>query len=244
VKIWDSVILHIPHSSLVLPKEAIGDIFIPWARLEREALETADLFADDLFDLPAQSVQAQYSRLVCDLERFEDDGREPMAAIGQGVFYTHLTDGTEFRGAAMREWALANVYRPHHAALTAAVDEALAQDGHCLIIDCHSFSLPGEQPDFCIGVDEYHEPAAVSGAKDVLAKHGCSWRLNDPYAGAIVPLKHFRKDKRVKSFMVEVNRRLYLNDDFHKSASYGQIKAIVQEMCRASARLWTESFQA
>jgi N-formylglutamate amidohydrolase len=244
VNIWDSVILHIPHASLVLPKEAIGDVFIPWERLEREALETADMFTDDLFDLPAQSVKAQYSRLVCDLERFEEDAKEPMAAKGQGVYYTHLTDGTKFRDTAMREWALANVYRPHHAALAAAVDEALARYRRCLIMDCHSFSLPGEQPDFCIGVDEYHEPAAVNGAKDVLAKHGYGWRVNAPYAGAIVPLKHFRKDSRVRAFMVEVNRRLYLNEYFSKSADYSKIKGLVQEMCRASARLWAESFKA
>jgi len=36
--------------------------------------------------------------------------------------------------------------------------------------------------------------------------------LNQPYAGSIVPAAFYRKDCRVTSIMVEVNRKLYMDE--------------------------------
>jgi len=47
--------------------------------------------------------------------------------------------------------------------------------------------------------------------------------FNSPYSGTMVPLRYYRKDKRVQSIMIELNRSLYLekgtsnrNADFTK----------------------------
>ncbi len=37
-------------------------------------------------------------------------------------------------------------------------------------------------------------------------------RVNTPYSGAITPIKYYGKDRRVVSVMVEVNRKLYMNE--------------------------------
>jgi N-formylglutamate amidohydrolase len=36
--------------------------------------------------------------------------------------------------------------------------------------------------------------------------------VNRPFAGALVPMKFFRKDARVSALMLEVNRRLYVDE--------------------------------
>ena len=38
---------------------------------------------------------------------------------------------------------------------------------------------------------------------------GYSVSINSPFSGTIVPLKHYLKDRRVSSIMIEVNRSLY-----------------------------------
>jgi len=37
--------------------------------------------------------------------------------------------------------------------------------------------------------------------------------INSPYAGSLVPTKYYMKDNRVKSVMLEVNKKLYLKED-------------------------------
>ena len=37
---------------------------------------------------------------------------------------------------------------------------------------------------------------------------------NQPCSRTIVPMKHYRKDQRVQSLMIEINRWLYLEEDY------------------------------
>ena len=41
---------------------------------------------------------------------------------------------------------------------------------------------------------------------------GMTVKRNSPFAGTMVPMKYYRKDKRVTSVMIEVNRRLYMDE--------------------------------
>ena len=43
---------------------------------------------------------------------------------------------------------------------------------------------------------------------------GYSTARDQPFSGTIVPMKHYRKDQRVQSLMIEINRWLYLGEDF------------------------------
>ena len=68
-----------------------------------------------------------------------------------GAVYS-VTSGLELLRRALtpaeRQGLIERFYLPHHAALTLAVDRALAIHGRCLVIDCHSFpglALPYEQ---------------------------------------------------------------------------------------------------
>ena len=48
--------------------------------------------------------------------------------------------------------------------------------------------------------------------------------VNTPYAGTITSLAYYRKDPRVISVMIEVNRSLYLDRDFRKNAAFSSVR--------------------
>ena len=118
---------HIPHSSLVIPERERGAFVLSTAELEHELLMMTDRYTDELFgDVPGPAVISPVSRLVVDVERFEDDELEPMAACGMGVVYTKTHDGNVLRrvpSKTEREELLGRYYRPHHAAFESAVEK-------------------------------------------------------------------------------------------------------------------------
>ena len=226
----DWVVFHVPHDSRLIPPAVRDQFVVGDAALAREVCRMTDHLTFELFahDAPAQRVvRAPVSRLVVDTERFEDDAQEPMAARGMGVVYattSHLAPLRRTLSAAEREGLLEAYYRPHHARLAAAVDLALEMHGRCLVLDCHSFprlALPYEmapagqpRPDICIGTDARHTPAALARAlTDAFLAAGFTVALNVPFAGALVPLKHYGKTPEVLAAMIEVRRDLYCDED-------------------------------
>jgi N-formylglutamate deformylase len=143
--IANRVVVHVPHSSLVVPGDAAADLLITPNELDHELLLMTDHYTDELFALPldvATTVTFPVSRIVVDPERFTDDDREPMTQKGMGVVYTRTSDGRPLRRAPSpdeRARLLARFYEPHHAALTVAVAAALEAHGACLVLDAHSF---------------------------------------------------------------------------------------------------------
>ena len=228
----DNVLLHIPHASLYLPTDQLGDLLVPYSRVKAEALAKADLYCDELFDIDSvQKITAKYSRLICDVERFPDDTMEPMAQKGQGVFYTRFDDGTVFRESMLRSKVKEEIYDVYHQKFTDVVNRMLDRYGRCLIIDCHSFSLPGEQPDVCIGADDFHTPPEMAeSALTFTRRKGYTANLNSPYSGSIVPLEHYGKTHNVFSIMIELNRCLYLTTDYRKSENFGITKSLCREL--------------
>ena len=232
------MVLHIPHASLVIPDSYRDSILLNQSDLLAEQYWATDFYCDELFVLErCQSIVADYSRFVCDVERFRDDCDEIGAQAGNGLFYTHTLRGIELRkpDSVLRDKVLAEVYDPHHTRLTEAVDEALERYGQCLIVDCHSFSddtIPGEiMPDFCLGTDPTHTPKSIlEQIKNCMSSNGYTVRVNYPYSGSIVPMKHYQRDMRVQSVMIEVNKRLYMQgNSTEKSESFADI----QRFCRA-----------
>ena len=230
----DAIILHIPHASTILPSEV--EFLLGHEALAYEVDAMTDHHTDRLFDLPgAHRCVFPVSRLVVDPERFIDD---PMECVGMGVVYTHTAAGEALRAIyQMDRLALINsYYHPHHTALTRMADECLEQYGRCLIIDCHSFPaqpLPYEsdmnRPDICIGTDSYHTRTEL---KNCLLKafeaSGYRVTIDSPFSGSIVPFKHYHKDKRVASVMIEVNRSLYADPSGFKRVQSDLTHAISQ----------------
>ncbi len=223
------VVVHVPHASLLVPGDLRASIVLDDAHLHRELVAMTDRYTDELFSLPrelAAAVVFPVSRLVVDPERFLDDAKEPMSAKGMGVVYTATSDGRPLRtrpSAEERTELVARFYTPHHAALEDAVQAALDAHGTCLVVDAHSFpsrALPyeddqsGDRPDICIGTDPDHTPEPLrDAARSLFELAGFSVAIDRPFAGALVPMRFYGRDARVRAVMVEVNRRLYMDEE-------------------------------
>jgi N-formylglutamate deformylase len=221
-------VVHIPHASLVVPDDVAADLLLTPTQLQHELLVMTDRYTDELFAVPASlatTVAFPVSRFVVDPERFVDDASERMAKKGMGVVYTRTSDGQPLRlppSTDQRRHLLARFYEPHHAALTSAVEVALAAHGTCLLLDGHSFpSRPQpyeddqdpNRADICIGTDASHTPAWLRDAA-VRAFEALGWSVavDRPFAGALVPMHFYQKDLRVCALMVEVRRGLYMDE--------------------------------
>lgn len=249
------VVIHIPHSSTDIPDELRESFLLSDSDLSRELINMTDHFTDDLFARHSDDcriVRFPVSRLVVDPERFVDDDDEPMAAVGMGAVYTKSSSGYVLReplASDDRARLIAQYYAPHHAELTSAVDNALANGGRCLVIDAHSFPsepLPYEadrslmRPEICIGTDEFHTPSSLAGeAKFVFEAASFEVAFNEPFSGAIVPAKHWRSDPDVNSLMIEVNRSLYLDEETgQKSVNYDQLRSRLSKCLARLVSAW------
>ncbi len=182
----------------------------------------SDVGVDELFkDVEGELIKAKYSRLFCDVERFRDDAREPMARYGEGVIYTKTYDGIEFHrhDEQYRKRVMA-YYDEYHNGLDRAAKRILDESGELLILDCHSFSdkmashfYKPPFPDVCIGVEKnYCDNELIEKIIAHIREKGYTCMVNYPYSGSMVPnsvLSGSIKGK-VTSIMIEVNKRIYL----------------------------------
>jgi N-formylglutamate deformylase len=222
------VVLHIPHDSTYIPDDVCHQFALSDLDLEKELLLMTDHHTLDLFGLGVpqeQVIRAPVSRLVLDVERFEDDASEPMAERGMGVVYVKTHDGQSLRhplSDGQQRKMLADWYRPHHAALTVATEKALNKSGLAVIIDCHSFPskpLPYEidqtqnRPQICIGTDAFHTPEALGSIfLNAFTTLGWTVGLNAPFSGAMVSSRYLGMDRHVAALMIEVRRDVYLDE--------------------------------
>ncbi|WP_127141233.1 N-formylglutamate amidohydrolase [Flagellimonas marinaquae] len=232
------MILHIPHSSTHIP---FYDGFVEdREKIDNELIKLTDWYTDDLFANGTDDhIITPFSRLFCDVERFTDDDLEPMSRFGMGALYEKFDDGATLRTVTpgLRKRILEDYYQVHHDKLTDLVEEHLEEHNGCLIVDCHSFPEKALKraldrstirPDFNIGTDPFHTPRElVDMAVSFFEESGHSVLVDRPYSGSMVPQAHYRKDKRVGSIMLEINRGLYLDGD-KRTEGYERTRTTVQ----------------
>jgi N-formylglutamate amidohydrolase len=249
----ESWVVHVPHASTVIPAAIRPELLLSDQDLALEVLRMTDHLTDELVAnslAGARRIRFPVSRLVVDPERFPDDADEPMSRLGMGVIYERTSQGILLRDPPVpssRQYLLETYYVPHHAALEAAVANALDRYGRCTILDMHSFPsrpLPYEldqdrdRPDICIGTDEFHTPDRLTSefVRRFSAKK-LSVAVNRPFAGALVPMRYFRKDHRVTSIMIEVNRGLYLDEaSANAGKQFDRIQAMLARVLAEVAR--------
>lgn len=244
------MILHIPHASTVIPEDYRPQFILTDDELNTELIRMTDAFTHELFASPnATIVLFPYSRLLVDVERFPDDQQEPMSSVGMGMLYQKTSHGEDLRRPLSNTESseLQQLYADHHRTLTGAVEAELEANGRAFIIDCHSFPnqpLPCDRnqntprPDFCIGTDLFHTPIPlVDAAVKFLRSEGYDVGIDEPYAGALVPQEHFDQDQRVTSIMIEISRRLYMNESTGaKITAFDAVQKVVLDLLRAIER--------
>lgn len=256
------VIVHIPHSSTVIPEVFRPEFLVQEEVLQKELLCMTDWYTDELFTCAGcHMIVHNVSRLVCDPERFLDPDEESMWQKGMGMYYTRTSDGERMKKSPLSSkdgWqsyarALA-VYQKHHDNLRFVVGQQVERYG-ALLIDGHSFAasaLPYEsgkclqqkRPDICLGVDTDFTPESLLAfAKEYFTQQGLCVAVNTPFAGTMVPEPFYsRKDKRVHSLMIEVNRSLYMNEEIgEKKASFQEVQAILQQFLHQARKQYLMS---
>lgn len=230
----DSFVLHIPHSSTVIPNEK-GFIL---DKLEENINQLTDWATDNIFDVDfIEKIITPFSRLFCDVERFDDD-LEPMVNVGRGFFYTNGYDGSELRklDLELKNLVYAEYYLNHHKIFYNKVKERLDRNNFCHIIDCHSFNdnpiVPffekPKSPDICIGTDEFHTPEyLLNYTFNYFTNLGYSVEINDPYYGCIIPKQYYLKNDNVKGIMIEINKRIYMDENVVNNDKVTELRDVI-----------------
>jgi N-formylglutamate deformylase len=215
-----TLIFHIPHSSINIPNRQ--DYLISSAELSKELIKLTDLSTDLIFDLGPDITKMvfPYNRLYCDVERLPDE-QEVMYAVGRGFYYTKTDDGRLLRNEKDKE-QIRQIYNEHHLGLQNLVQDKLDNYTFACIIDCHSFSDTPfdtdldktERPDICLGTDEFHTPRwLIKFLTKRFESIGLTVKVNSPYSGTIVPLNFYKQTGNVISIMIEINRKLFMEND-------------------------------
>lgn len=210
------VILHIPHASTNIPEEFRKD-YTDLAHAQECADTLADHGTRELADIVTQNITAThihfpYSRVFCDVERFDSD-QEEMNSVGMGVVYTHSHTGNEIRKVD-DPTEIKRYYQKHHERLNSECDT----EDEVLFVDVHSFAdeaLPYElhkdlkRPDVCIGYEEFHlTESRLRILIDTVESYGYTVVVNEPFIGCLIPGDYYLKEHRVQGFMFEMNKRL------------------------------------
>jgi N-formylglutamate amidohydrolase len=231
------IIVHVPHAGTLIPDDTRARFVASDEEIADDLASSTDHAVDELWrdavDRGAIMFISHVSRLVCDLERYDRDALEPCAKFGRGVFYTRTCHGSPLRSDhdlsmemawLAREMMLAYYYVPWQDMIADTVDYLLGDFVFpaVTIIDAHSFPdepLPfetdeGPRPDICLGWNDRHSPTRMRRPLvEFFRSHGLTVEENRPYAGSFVPRRHIGRELRLNSLMIEVNRRLYWNEE-------------------------------
>lgn len=219
-------VFHIPHDGHKFPDELMRGLCISQGEFLKYHLKMSDKdisrVLPGVYQFHSHKKQFEISRLLCDVERFEDE-KEPMVQFGMGICYTNAYDGKKLRNVAdeMKESTL-KYYNQHHKMM----NDLCKRYKRLLIIDLHSFAediVPSQQktagynmPDLCIGTDSVFTPdALIKTVRCGFEGIGFSTELNYPYKGTYIPhaLLSGESECDCIGIMLEFNKRTYLMED-------------------------------
>ena len=239
------ILIHIPHSSYYIPTEYKNLFLINEQELKKEQLLMTDSYTDELFNTDNKKIIFPISRLICDVERFRNEQDEEMTQQGMWVCYTktHNLKPLKIVSEEHKQEVLNKYYDNHHNKFENEVTKILNSNKNCLIIDAHSFSskpLPYElykddkRPDICLGTDNFHtNEETINYFKSAFKNKGYNVEINSPFKGTIVPLKFYKREKRVQSIMIEINRSIYMNEKTgKKQQAFLTLKKDIEEILR------------
>ena len=216
----EKYIIHIPHAALKIPEVFKKRLLVDNNYFAKENLLLCD-YSVDLF-VPknfSNVVRFKYSRMFCDVERYLDNTLEEMSKYGMGAIYEKDSNGQEFikLDSNYKKYVINYYYLKHHQQLDNMVGQVLQKYKDCFIIDLHSYSDEFvfkmfnkiANPDICLGINNNYDSNLLSLTIKHFKNHGYSVKVNYPYSGSIISNKY----PKVKSLMIEINKRIYTTND-------------------------------
>jgi N-formylglutamate deformylase len=254
-----ALVLDSPHSGSLYPEDF--DFACDLAELRR----AEDTHVEKLFDfaplLDVTLLQAHFPRSYLDANRGVDEIDEallcepwhaPVQAtakvrLGKGLAWRLTDEGVPIYRRRLRPSELRHriehCWRPYHATLAQALDNAHARHGYCVHLNCHSMpsvaashatEFPGAvHPDFVIGDRDGTTAAPTLSAwlVDFLSRRGWQVSHNHPYKGVELIRRSGDPAQGRHSIQLEINRRLYMNEHtLELNDGYPALKELLCEM--------------
>ena len=223
------ILFHVPHSSLKIPNIYWSICIKGKKYINNSNINLSDFLTDQLIPSRCHKLVFKYSRLFCDVEKFKDDSKEILSRKGMGVIYTNDCDNIiTIPNKKYKRKIIKSYYDKYHNKLDKMVTQIIKKYNKCIIIDFHSYSdemvdkllNAKNNPDICVGVDNtYTDKKIMEFTINHFEKYGYSVKINKPYSGTMIPNKFFnKKEEKLSSIMIEINKRIYLNskEDFFK----------------------------
>lgn len=251
------VVLSVPHAGRDYPAGLGELITCPVDRLIGLEDRLADVLIEKAIARGTCGLVAHAPRLIIDLNRHELDVDPGM--FDGPVAYQHRLSAKVRGGLGLiprrtaelgdiwrqkltakeLERRINQVHRPYHAMLRQKLSQAHAAFGIAILLDVHSMPpLPpdnqGRAPDIVIGdlFGRSASAAITNIAADTVRAHGFHVAINTPYPGNYVLEAQCAPAKGIHGVQIEVDRRLYLNDD---QRTISPTAARMQDLIRAIA---------
>jgi N-formylglutamate deformylase len=235
------VVLDSPHSGTRYPADF--NYVVDYATLRRAEDTHVHVLYDAAPDLGATLIAAQFprsyidaNRSLLDIDPALLDGAWPgpinvtkKTDKGIGLVWRLLDTGEAIYNRKLTvaevQARIAKYYAPYHKALRDTINAAHKHYGAVWHLNCHSMPAvssviseegPGvARADFVLGDRDGTtcEPAFTNFVAVVLKEMGYDVRINDPYKGVELVRAYSDPAQNKHSLQVEVNRRLYMNED-------------------------------
>lgn len=233
---YKKLLLHIPHSSTAFPQNSGWSFEV----LNEDEQLLIDYYTDELFLPKSTSDQVSkkvfsYCRLFSDVERLIND---PLEKEGLGVSYFRWVPSKDGYGKSLRSFSEKTSAFALYADFHAEVSKKIVEMGEgTLLVDCHSFSslpnlLNSNPPDIdiCIGYNNDEtcpNKVTIGNIVQYFKARGYKVGINEPFSNS----KTFSVPVKYHSVMIEVNKRLYMNEQtLEKTEGFERLKQDIQAL--------------
>ena len=247
------LVLSVPHSGRVFPKEFIKNICVS----EQELRSNEDPFVDELLmdasDRGIPMLSLNIGRAFIDVNRDASEIDPSMfynypdadlvqgnnrCRVGLGLLHRITSERKSiYDGLLDYDETLArikNVYNVYHKALQKLIDKTVKKFGFCMVLDCHSMPSKicnimqdNRQIEFCLGT--LFEQSCSSEIIEFMSqrlgqKYNVS--LDCPYSGAYISFNYCQPRKKISTLQIEINRKLYEDESvYKKNANFQYVSA-------------------
>jgi len=214
-----NILISIPHCSQHIPEQLRDYILIS----DNDIKTHSDLYTDEIYTVENASIlKATSARVLCDPNRFLKENT--MENIYDDGIISSLTPCGEFVFKNLPdEKAIEDMIEDHYLSYHSNLEQIVGIKKIKFIIDAHSMWSYGpshlkdagiSRPDINIG-NRNHTTCTNEQTEFVsnfFSNLGYSVSINNPYHGRSILKLHCSK-KRTPGLQIEINRKLYLNED-------------------------------
>lgn len=191
--------------------------------------------------------------MFCDALPAFANTKSVRVAGGLGTIAKIVSDGRQIYNAQLRfadaQARIQRLYLPYHRQLAELIRTTRERFGFAILVDCHSMPSSGgpyisyqdtvSRADIILG-DRFGTSCATMISRTMdRCFSAANYRVtrNNPYAGGYVTNHYGRPGKDVHALQIEINRKLYMDEQTHEPTSNMEaVKRHILAVCREFMR--------